>query len=135
MQLTPETLELNKILEEVENSNRTYKLDFTKNRITSEIDNIEALKQTIYCILNTERYENLIYSWNYGSELKALVGKDKDFVIGDLKRRITEALLVDDRINAIDNFEYKVDKNTLIVNFRVFSIYGEISITQEVTVQ
>lgn len=134
MQLTPETLDLNSDLEETEYSDKTYKLDFTKNRITSEIKDIEALKQTIYCILNTERYENLIYSWGYGSELKALIGKDKDFVIGDLKRRIIDALLVDDRINSIDDFKYTVEKNMLTVDFNVVSIYGEILITQEVTI-
>lgn len=132
MQLTPETLDLNKDLEETEYSNKTYKLDFNRNRITTQIADLEALEQTIYCILNTERYENLIYSWNHGSELKALIGKDKDFIVGDLKRRVAEALLVDDRINSIDNFEYKVDKDLLIVNFNVSSIYGEIPITLEV---
>ena len=39
--------------------NRTYSL------VTGGvIDGLDAVKQAIYCILNTERYEYLIYSWN-----------------------------------------------------------------------
>lgn len=96
MQLTPEVIELDTELEEYENTDKTYKIDFSKKRITNTIDGIEALKQTIYCILNTERYENIIYSWNYGSEFNSLIGKDKDFILGDLKRRIVDALSVDE---------------------------------------
>lgn len=33
------------------------------------------MKQAIYKILQTERFEYLIYSWNYGIELNAVVGK------------------------------------------------------------
>lgn len=133
MQLTPQTLELNAELEPYENSSKTYKIDFIRNRITSRIEEWEALKQTIYCILNTERYEDIIYSWNYGSEFKELIGKDKDFIIGDLKRRVEDALSVDDRINSIDNFEISENKNSLNVKFIVTSIYGEIPVNQEVS--
>lgn len=133
MQIIPETEEL-ELLEEEEQSNRTYKIDFEKNRITEIIDDIEAIKQTIYCILNTERYENIIYSWNYGSELKNLIGKDKEFILGDLKRRIIDALSIDNRIQSVENMEVVVEKNAMIVDFIVKTIYGNIAIEQEVAI-
>lgn len=133
MQITPEVEELD-LIEEQEYSNKTYKIDFEKNTIVGEIDDIEAIQQTIYCILNTERYENIIYSWNYGSELKSLIGKDKDFILGDLKRRIVDALSVDDRIQSVDNMEIVVNKDTMIVKFIVKTIYGNITIEQEVVI-
>ena len=37
------------------------------------MDETEAVRQAAIKILNTERYENEIYSWNYGIELKDLI--------------------------------------------------------------
>ncbi len=48
----------------------TYALDIENKRIRGKTDNIEAVKQAVYLILNTERYDCLIFSWNYGAELK-----------------------------------------------------------------
>lgn len=134
MQLTPEVIELDTELEEYENADKTYKIDFSKKRITNTIDGIEALKQTIYCILNTERYENIIYSWNYGSEFNDLIGKDKDFILGDLKRRIIDALSVDERIDDVNDFKFSTNKESMTVNFIVKTVYGEITIEQEVAI-
>lgn len=131
MPITPETnLQVNIIEEEFQDN--TYKIDFINNKITDKIDGIEAVEQTIYCILNTERYEHIIYTWDYGSELRELIGKDRDFVIGDIKRRITEALLQDERIVSIDNFEYKQEKDSINLKFIVTTKYGSIPIEKVV---
>lgn len=68
------------------------------------------MKQTIYCILNTERFEHLIYSWNYGIELKNLIGESSTYVVPELQRVITEALLQDDRIEEVNNFNFEIIK-------------------------
>jgi len=109
---------------------KTYKIK--DNRIVGFCDEIEALKQAIYLILNTERYEHLIYSDDYGSELKGLIGKDKDIAESEYKRRIKEALIQDDRINNVDNFIFKYDGDNVLIEFIVFSIYGEFSMSKEV---
>ncbi|APC83877.1 DUF2634 domain-containing protein [Clostridium botulinum] len=110
-------------VEEIIEPTKTYKIK--DNRIVGFIDNVEALKQAIALILNTERYEYLIYSWNYGSELSGLIGRQKDIAESEFKRRIREALSQDDRINNVDNFIFKYDKDGVEVSFTVFSIYGE----------
>ncbi|MBY6879652.1 DUF2634 domain-containing protein [Clostridium botulinum] len=102
---------------------KTYKIK--DNRIVGVVDGKEALKQAIQLILGTERYEYLIYSWNYGSELNGLIGKQKDIAESEFKRRIREALSQDDRINNVNNFIFKYDKDGVEVSFTVFSIYGE----------
>lgn len=131
MPITPETnLQVNIIEEEYQDN--TYKIDFINNKITDKIDGIEAVEQTIYCILNTERYEHIIYTWDYGSELRELIGKDRDFVIGDIRRRITEALLQDERIVSIDNFEYEQEKDSINLKFTVITKYGSIPIEKVV---
>ncbi|AJA42675.1 xkdS-like protein (endogenous virus) [Clostridium phage phiCT9441A] len=111
---------------------KTYKIDFEAGKIVGFCDGIEALKQAIYLILNTERYEYLIYSDDYGSELKGLIGKDRDIAESEYKRRIKEALIQDDRINNIDNFIFNYDGDNVLMEFIVFSIYGEFSIKKEV---
>lgn len=61
-------------------------------------DGREAMEQVIYKILNTERYRYVVYSWNYGIELMDLFGMPADYVCPVLEKRISEALLQDDRI-------------------------------------
>lgn len=116
--------------EEVTQPTKTYRIK--DDRIVGFIDGIEALKQAIALILNTERYEYLIYSWNYGSELNGLIGTDKDIAESELKRRIKEALLQDDRIKNVDNFIFEYEKDSVLVKFTVFSIYGYFESEKEV---
>lgn len=119
------------INESMEPSN-TFFIDFEKGRISGFIDEKEAVKQAIMLILNTERYKFLIYSWNYGAELEALIGTHPDIVEDEVERLISEALLQDDRITAVYDFEFSRNKDTFLVNFKVDSIYGDIGIETEV---
>ena len=52
-----------------EQPSRTYKMYLEQEVINGFTDGLDAMKQTIYMILNTERYQYIIYSWNYGIEL------------------------------------------------------------------
>nr|DAN82079.1 MAG TPA: Protein of unknown function (DUF2634) [Caudoviricetes sp.] len=119
------------INESTEPSN-TFFIDFEKGRISGFIDEKEAVKQAIMLILNTERYKFLIYSWNYGAELEELIGTHPDIVEDEVERLISEALLQDDRITAVYDFEFSRNRDTLLVNFKVDSIYGDIDIETEV---
>lgn len=117
--------------ESTEPSN-TFFIDFEKGRISGFVDEREAVKQAIMLILNTERYKFLIYSWNYGVELEELIGTHPDIVEDEAERLISEALLQDDRITAVYDFEFSRNKDTLLVSFKVDSIYGDIGIETEV---
>ena len=126
--MTPNTNNiLLNVLEEIdESTSRTYYLNVEKNTISGYCDGIEAMKQAIYCILNTERFEHIIYSWNYGIETKHLIGESTTFVIPEIERVITEALLQDTRILEVKNFEFQTNKNTVFVKFSVITTVGEI---------
>ena len=56
------------------------------------------MKQAIYKILNTERYQYVMYSWNYGIETLDLYGEPVSWGCPELESRIREALMTDDRI-------------------------------------
>lgn len=122
-------------LEEVEKSNLTYKLDFKRKRIIGIIDELEAVKQSVYKILNTERQSKLIYNQDYGVELQRFIGQDEDFVKSDLQRTITEALLADDRILEVKDFTLNpLESNLITINFSVISVFGDISLKSEVSI-
>lgn len=100
----------------------------TGHSIIGQCDGVDALKQTIFKILNTERYQYEIYSWNYGVELVDLYGEPTSFVLPEIERRVQEALSMDDRITSVDSFEFDVSKKGVVaVNFTVHSIYGDLS--------
>lgn len=113
---------------------KTYKIYLDKDKIKGYIDEIEAVKQTIYKILNTERYKYLIYSWNYGIELEDLFGEPIPYVYSELKRRISEALTQDDRIESVDAFSFANKKGVVSATFTVHTVYGDIDAEKEVVV-
>lgn len=111
----------------------TYKLDLENKRIIGKVDNEDAIMQAIIKIMNTERYAYPIYSDKYGVELERIIGKDYVFVSTAIKKSIEEALLSDDRILSIENFEIEktgIDKMQL--SFRVKTLEGYALISQEV---
>jgi len=119
-------------VEEVTEPTKTYKMTDTK--IQGYTDELDALKQAIYKVLNTERYEYPIYSFNYGIELESLLGKDPTYVKIELKRRIRECLLQDERIKSVENFRFEVNGDELLCTFDVHSIYGDATISKGVTI-
>lgn len=118
--------------EESIETSRTYKL--SGDKIQGYVDGLEALKQAIYKVLNTERYEYPIYIFNYGIELENLIGKDPVYVQIELKRRIRECLLRDDRIAEADNFKFEFNGDQLKCTFDVHSIFGNLTISREVNI-
>lgn len=112
----------------------TYEIKLDKDKMGNYIDGVEAIKQAIYHIVNTERYQYLIYSWNYGVELADLFGKPITYCYPEIKRRITEALLQDDRIESLDSFEFSYSKGDVLVKFRATTTEGEIEIEKTVEI-
>lgn len=106
---------------------KNYKMHLEQNIINGFCDGLEAMRQVIYKILNTERYQYIIYSWNYGIELLDLYGEPVTYVCPELQRRITEALIQDDRIDSVDNFEFDIsEKRTMKATFTVHTIFGNV---------
>lgn len=98
------------------------------------VDGREAVSQAVYCILNTERYDWLIYNWNYGVELKGLFGRPINVVKSKVKKRIKEALMQDDRIQSVDTFSFESQNRHLHVSFTVRTQFGDIEASKEVNI-
>lgn len=117
-----------------EQPSKTYRMDIETERIRGFTDDINSMKQAVFKILNTERYQYIIYSWNYGIETIDLYGQNTSYVMSELKRRISEALLWDSRIKSVDNFEFSSEKGKITCKFIVHTIFGDVDAERAVNV-
>lgn len=114
---------------------KNHMMHITRNRISGFCDKQDAVKQSIYKILNTERYQYIIYSWNYGIQLLDLYGEPVTYVCPELERRIKDALSVDDRILSCEGFDFDISQNgTVIVTFKANTIYGDVDVKKVVNI-
>ncbi|MDO4680898.1 MAG: DUF2634 domain-containing protein [Aerococcus sp.] len=120
--------------EEMEHApSKTYQV--INHRIIGRMDDLEAMRQAVDKVLSTERFDEVIYSQSYGVELNDYIGESMDLMMAEAERVISEALLMDDRILAVDHFEMTVvDATTLHIQFDVSTIFGEFGKEVEVTV-
>lgn len=135
MKLTPQTkIEMNNAIVIQTIPTLTYRVQQEKEIVSGTVEELEAMKQAVYKILFTERYQYEIYNWEYGMELSNLFGRAKSYVIPEIKKRIEEALLADDRIKAVTDFEFGGGKNDLEVKFKVHTIFGTLDIERQVDI-
>jgi hypothetical protein len=102
-------------------ADRTYDL----SNLNRFIDGRAAVKQAVVKILNTERFRCPVYSADYGIEFDELIGLDCDYVCVQSERRICEALVADERINEVSDFNFTVGRGVIHVSFTVHSVFGE----------
>lgn len=117
-----------------EQPSKTYRMDIEAERIRGFADDINSMKQAVFKILNTERYQYIIYSWNYGIETIDLYGQNTSYVMSELKRRISEALLWDSRIKSVDGFEFSSERGKITCKFVVHTIFGDVDAERAVNV-
>lgn len=118
-----------------EQPTKTYKLDHVNETARGYTDGLDAVEQAIYKILSTERYQYIMYSWNYGVELMDMYGKPVSYVCPELERRITEALTWDRRIASVDHFEFDTTKKGEVrVTFTAHTVFGDVLVEKEVSV-
>lgn len=110
-------------------TNRTYGMDMEHKRIVGMVDGEEALKQSIWKMLSTERFKHLIYSDNYGSEIidHAMDTElTEEFLESDIPELVKDALLIDERILEVNNITWNwVGRDSVAIACEVITIYGE----------
>ncbi|MEF9952191.1 MAG: DUF2634 domain-containing protein [Clostridium sp.] len=133
MDILPQGFTLTMDIEDnIEEPTKTLDLDFEKGRLVGFCDNIKALKQSIYLMLNTERYVYPIFSDDYGVEFKNIIGHEREIAQSECKRIIKETLQQDRRIDDVDEFIFNCKEDYMKVSFLVSSIYGEFKVEAEV---
>lgn len=119
--MLPETedLQSDELVEETVYPNDTYILDF-ENKIIRRIsdDDEQTLQQAIMKILLTESDEYSIYD-DYGREFGDLLGENTAQVMEMIGSRIEDAILKDDRFNAVEITDIKANRGSVIVSITV----------------
>lgn len=94
---------------------------------------LHAISQDVKFYLSTERNKYPIMGSNFGVELDDLIGKDKQYVKAQVKKRIIEALSIDDRITSVSSFNFtQQSPDALSVSFVVSTRLGDFSMTTEI---
>lgn len=110
-----------------EPASKTWKLDLKVGRIRGFIDELDAVAQSALMAVQAERYRHIIFSWQYGSELYTLPGKDPEYIFSEAKRMIAEALSTDTRITGVRDFSFQDG----VVSFTIDTIFGSRNISKE----
>ena len=111
-----------------------YALDTARSRVRGTVDELKAVQQAVLMILATEQGEHAIYRPDYGLKVVDLIGKPYNYVTNELQRRIKEALLRDDRIEAVHSFVSSHDGDQLMMSFVVDCIFGSFAVSKEVPI-
>ena len=122
----------------VDNSFPLYKevaWDFEKDMPIVEngdfkmVEGNEAIKVWAYKALLSPRYHHSVYSWDYGSELLDLIGKEYTPALTkeEAKRYIKEALLINPYILEVDITNIDFRDSVLSADIKIKTIYeGEV---------
>ena len=110
--------------------------DFERNEPIIEngefkiLEGNEAIKVWVYLALMTNNKQYPIYSWDYGSEIKELIGKDytKALVEAEAKRLIEECLLINPYILEVEVINTSFVDAALTCDIKITTIYGDMEV-------
>lgn len=91
------------------------------------VEGNEAIKVWVYKSILTNRYQHSVYSWNYGSEINSIIGKNytRDLTEMEITRYIKESLEINPYITKVDVSNVSFIDAKLSVNVNLETIYGE----------
>jgi len=100
---------------------REYGIDFTTGQLTGKmVEGLEAIKVWVWLCMHTERFRHAIYSSDYGTSLEQYFGE------------VTDALLMNEYIESIEDFEVVRNFDTLNIKFRVVTKFGSLEVDESV---
>ena len=110
--------------------------DFEKNEPIIEngefkiVEENEAIKVWVYLALLTNNKQYPIYSWDYGSEVKELMGKNytKALIEAEAKRLIEECLLINPYILEVEVVNTSFVDSALTCDIKITTIYGDMEV-------
>ena len=129
MATLPEGVGLDSTLNYTEKPTNTFLVDWEKKCIVGMDEGLAAMRQAVEIALRVERFMWQIYTSNYGSELDDLPGEEYDYIVGELPRRIEEALSMDQRILSIDDYIFQNNNDgSMTVSFGVETVFGSVPV-------
>lgn len=119
---------------------RELAYDYEKNCLLRKggkpylVEKDEALQIWIYKALRTKRFVWQAYTHTYGSEIENTIGisNDPDILDSEIKRYITETLMVNPYLQELSDFRFQHEKDVVTVEYLVTTIYGRFTHESEV---
>lgn len=114
---------------------REYGIDFNTGKLTGKIvEGLEAIKVWIWLCMHTERFRHAIYSADYGTSLEQYIGHmlSEEYINTDCESEISDALLINEYIESIEDFEAIRNSDSLNISFRVVTKFGSIEVDENV---
>ncbi len=111
---------------------KEYEINFKTGQLTGRtVSGIEAIKVWVWLALKTARYRFQQFSWNYGSELEELIGKNykKEYIESETKRMVTDCLRANRHIKGIKDFACNYSDGKITAAFTIITDYGEADIS------
>lgn len=98
------------------------------------VEKDEALQIWIYKVLRTKRFVWQAYTHTYGSEIENTIGisNDPDILDSEIKRYITETLMVNPYLQELSDFRFQHERDVTTVEYAVTTIYGRFTHESEV---
>lgn len=129
----PFDVEEDEVQETEEKELKDYEIDFEKGYLTGRmVTGLDAIIQSIKLALKIDRYFYSQYSWEYGSELNTLIGKNysQEYVQSEVQRMLEDLVLGFDEVLSISDIQCTMNKDKLTISFELDTIYGggEISV-------
>ena len=122
--LLPETPEYGEMQEQ---SSKSWRIDWEAGRLSGEIDGLEALGQALLLALSVPRFAHVIYSFDYGSELHTLVGRNREYAEAAAPALAEEAVRGDDRVREVKAGSFTASGDRLTGTITVTAEGGRIS--------
>ena len=110
----------------------TWIADPVTNRLRGRGDNWEAVRQAVEVIVNVERFKWQIYTPNFGTDYDGLLGTEPGYAASELRRRLEDAFLPDNRLLGIKDYAYTFRDVSLTVTFTVLTVFGDVASGMEV---
>ena len=114
---------------------KEYGVDFATGQLTGKIvEGLEAIKVWIWLCMHTERFRHAIYSADYGTSLEQYIGHmlSQEYINTDCESEISDALLINEYIESIEDFEAVRNSDSLDIKFRVVTKFGNIEVDENV---
>ena len=111
----------------------TWIADPVTNRLRGRGDGWEAVRQAVEVIVNVERFKWQIYTPNFGTDYDGLLGTEPGYAASELRRRLEDAFLPDNRLLGIKDYTYTFEDTSLSAAFTVLTVFGDVPGSMEVT--
>ena len=114
---------------------KEYGINFQTGQLTGKIvEGLEAIKVWIWLCMHTERFRHAIYSADYGTSLEQYIGHmlSEEYINTDCESEISDALLINEYIESIEDFEAVRNSDSLNISFRVVTKFGSLEVDEVV---